>query len=127
MSDQASTGAMPDMPPATAYAIRAWYTSILSQTQAVRQDLLAQVDSAKAEVDRLTKQVKRSDATIAALQRVLDTVDDWIRRLATEEERSTRSAARSQTRSGATTRRGGSGKDGPREETAERKPGSDRD
>jgi len=75
-----------DMPPATAYAIRAWYTVILGQTQAVRQDLLVRIENAEAEVNRLREQVRRSDASIDALERVVDTVDDWIRRLTARDD-----------------------------------------
>jgi uncharacterized damage-inducible protein DinB len=107
------------VPPATAYAVRTWYTSILGQTQAVRQDLLAQLDAAKAEVDRLSKQVDHSESSIKALEHVLDTVDDWIRRLTGGDESSTKAAARPMARSGASTRRGARGKEGTGEVSPE--------
>lgn len=106
MSDQGSARPVLDVPPATAYAIRAWYTGVLSQTEAVRQDLVARVEAAEAEVDRLSEQVNRSDASIEALKHVLDTVDDWIRRLAAREHGTEEGGARPRGRSGATRRRG---------------------
>ena len=86
MSNQGIERLALDMPPATAYAIRAWYTVILGQTQAVRQDLLVRIENAEAEVNRLREQVRRSDASIDALERVVDTVDDWIRRLTARDD-----------------------------------------
>jgi hypothetical protein len=105
VSDQGSPRHTLHVPAATAYAIRAWYTGVLSQTQAVRQDLVARIDAAEAEVGRLNEQVNRSDVSIEALQHVLDTIDDWIRRLASDEHGAQKGASRPRARSGASRRR----------------------
>src|SRR5262249_56698783 len=67
LSDQAGVG-IDSVPQATAYAIRAWYTSMLSQTQAVRQDLASKVEAMKLEMQQVTSQIERADKSIASLE-----------------------------------------------------------
>lgn len=76
-----------DTPVATVYATRAWYTALLNQTIQVKTDLGGRVERLKAELDSAEAQLKHTDNSIEALHRVLDTVDDWIRKLTVGEER----------------------------------------
>jgi hypothetical protein len=89
------------VPRATAYAIRAWYTGMLSQTQAVRDDLASKVEAMKLEIQQVSSQIERTDKAIASLERVLETVDEWIRRIPTSEGRSDPSTSRPRSRRGA--------------------------
>jgi hypothetical protein len=93
VSDAAGRDLTSALPPETAYAIRAWYTSVLSQTQQVRDDLESQVDRLQAEIERVEQQMGEFDNSIAALGAVLDTVDDWIRKLTEHEERTAKSSS----------------------------------
>jgi phage shock protein A len=97
MSDQAGVG-VDSVPQATAYAIRAWYTSVLGQTRAVRQDLASKVEAMELEVQQVTAQIERADTSIASLEHVLETVDDWIRRLSHGEGQPNATGARSRSR-----------------------------
>jgi hypothetical protein len=97
MSDQAGVG-VDTVPQATAYAIRAWYTSVLGQTRAVRQDLASKVEAMELEAQQVTAQIERADSSIASLEHVLDTVDDWIRRLSQGEGQSNTTRARPRSR-----------------------------
>lgn len=104
-----------NVPPATAYAIRAWYTTLLSQTEAARDDLLSRAEGLNSEIERLHGQVDRADATITALRGVLDSVDDWIRRINEVERRvPNRGEETAQTGSGRRSSRGRSGGPGSR-------------
>ncbi|GGP86523.1 hypothetical protein [Streptomyces melanogenes] len=76
-----------DTPVATVYATRAWYTAMLNQTMQVKTDLGGRVERLEAELDSAQAQLKHTDNSIEALQRVLDTVDDWIRKLTVGEEK----------------------------------------
>lgn len=107
MTDVASRDLTSALPPETAYAIRAWYTSVLSQTRQVRDDLEAQVDRLQTEIERVEQQVRACDNSIAALGVVLDTVDDWIRKLSEHEEPAARSSSARKARGQSSSTRGG--------------------
>ena len=92
MADTASGDLTSALPPQTAYAIRAWYTSVLGQTHQVRSDLVAQIDRLQSEIERVEQQLEGCDKSIDALGNVLDTVDDWIRKLTEEEQGATKSS-----------------------------------
>jgi septal ring factor EnvC (AmiA/AmiB activator) len=92
VADTASRDLSSALPPETAYAIRAWYTSVLTQTRQVRSDLEAQVDRLQSEIERVEQQMEAFDKSIDALGNVLDTVDDWIRKLTEAETNAPKSS-----------------------------------
>jgi hypothetical protein len=85
MSVPEQAPAMTQAPLATVYAMRSWYTTVLAQTRQVGSDLDVRRAQIEAELESIDAQLDHTQQSYKALERVLETIDDWIRKLTPEE------------------------------------------
>ena len=62
------------------YALRAWLTALLVQTQQAETALKYRIEDGERDLERMRDQAKRSTQVVKSLQSAIDKVDDLLRR-----------------------------------------------
>ena len=62
------------------YALRAWLTALLAQTQKAQTEMQAGILTREAEIEHLRRQIDNSAGVVKSLESAIERVDDALRR-----------------------------------------------